>query len=250
MRRHTSSSILRGSGSWRRSGTRPRVDGPSPVSRGGFTLIETSLATIIVGVGVLALVQSQQSFIKANAWSTHSATATYLANEIREMTRRMPRHDPVTGLYMQSVSGTPTLTGWGPEPGETTVADFDDIDDFDGVTFAFNGTDGLDDGDLPGPIDAFGEIIPQINNDGSAAIDAQGVPLPLQGWSQTVVVQKVLPTNYSTVVEHDATLAADGSGFRGLAVDQFPLRVSVTVSFRGVYDSVAQPVATVTWIVP
>lgn len=233
-----------------RAGSAIRNPEPSLRHRRGFTLIETALATIIVGVGVLALVESQQAFIRANAWSTHSATATYLANEIREMTRRMPRHDPVTGLYTQSVSGTSTLMGWGPEPGETTVADFDDIDDFDGITFAFNGTDGLDDQDLRGPIDAFGEIIPQINNDGSAALDAQGDPLPLQGWSQTVRVDKVLPTNYSTVVEHDATLPPDNTGFTGLAVDRFPLRVTVTVSFRGVFDTEAQPVATVTWIVP
>jgi prepilin-type N-terminal cleavage/methylation domain-containing protein len=218
--------------------------------RRGFTLIETALATIIVGVGVLALVESQQAFIRANAWSTHSATATYLANEIREMTRRMPRHDPVTGLYSQTVNGAATLRGWGPEAGESTVADFDDIDDFDGITFSFNGTDGLGDSDLPGPIDAFSEIIPQINNDGTAALDSDGNPLPLQGWSQSVRVEKVMPTNYSTVVAHDAVLAADNTGFTGLPVDQFPLRVIVTVSFRGVFDSEAQPVAVVTWIVP
>ncbi len=217
---------------------------------GGFTLIETALATIIVGVGVLALVESQQGFIKANAWSSHSATATYLANEIREMTRRMPRHDPVTGLYSQTVSGTGTLYGWGPEAGETTVADFDDVDDLDGLRFSFTGTDGLDDRDLPGPIDAFGQVIPQINSDGTAALDAEGNPIPLQGWTQEVSVRKVLPTNYSSIQENDATLPADGSGFTGLAVDGFPLRVTVTVRFRGVFDTQDQTVAVVTWIVP
>jgi len=218
--------------------------------RPGFTLIETALATIIVGVGVLALVESQQAFIKANSWSTHSATATYLANEIRELTRRLPRHDPVNGLYTQSSGGSTTLRGWGAESAETMAQDFDDVDDFDGITFRFDGTTGLGDNDLPGPIDAFGEIIPEINGDGTAALDANGDPLPLRGWSQSVEVQKVAPTNYSTVAANDAVLPADGSGFTGLAIDQFPLRVTVTVRFRGVYDTQDQTVAVVTWIVP
>jgi hypothetical protein len=51
-------------------------------------------------------------------------------------------------------------------------------------------------------------------------------------------------------VSHEHVLAPDGSGFTGLAVDRFPLRVTVTVSFRGVFDSESQPVAVVTWIVP
>lgn len=218
--------------------------------RRGFTLIETALATIIVGVGVLALVESQTAFIKANAWSTHSATGTYLANEIRELTRRMPRHDPVTGLYTQSVNGTATLMGWGPEAGETSIEDFDDIDDFDGLRLRWTGTPGLSDNDLPGPIDAFGQVIPQINTDGTAALDAQGEPLPLQGWTQEISVVKVDPTNYSTVMADDATLPAENGGFTGLGVDQFPLRVTVTVRFRGVFDTEDQTVAVVTWIVP
>src|SRR5205085_2463013 len=68
----------------------------------GFTLIETALATVIIGVGVLALLEAQQAFMKSNDWSTQAATATYLANEIREMTRKLPRHDPVTGLTLQT----------------------------------------------------------------------------------------------------------------------------------------------------
>ncbi|MCC6322850.1 MAG: prepilin-type N-terminal cleavage/methylation domain-containing protein [Phycisphaerales bacterium] len=218
--------------------------------RSGFTLIETALATVIIGVGVLALVESQQAFIKSNGWSTHAATATYLANEIRELSRRMPRHDPVTGLFSQNVSGTATLRGWGPETGETTIGDFDDIDDFDGLTISYVGTAGLDDSDLPGPIDAFGQVIPQINNDGTAALDGEGNPLPLQGWSQVIQVQKVNPADFSVALASDAVIAPDGTGFNGVAIDAFPLRVTVTVRYRGVYDTEDQTVAVVSWIVP
>lgn len=220
-------------------------------SGSGFTLIETSLALVIVGVGVLALIDAQQSFIRTNGWSSHAATATYLANEIREMTRRLPRHDPTTGLYfIPGAEGAQELRGWGPETGEVEVNDFDDLDDFDGLSLAFNGTAGLDDGDLVGPVDAFGEVIPQVTPSGEILRDQNGVAVPLEGWSQVVAVEKVDPTNYSTVYPSEQVLAADAGGFNGLAVDRFPLRVTVTVSYRGPFDAEAQPVAVVTWIVP
>ena len=83
--------------------------------RNGFTLIESALATVIVGVGVLAIVEAQQSFMTANAWSSQSATGTYLANEIREMMEPLSRHDPVTGIY---IGDEGDLEGWGPDAGE------------------------------------------------------------------------------------------------------------------------------------
>ena len=69
-----------------------------------FTLLETALATIIVGVGVLSIVAAQQAFHIQNAWSTHASIATALGNEIREMTLNLPRHDPVTGQAFWGVS--------------------------------------------------------------------------------------------------------------------------------------------------
>ena len=90
-------------------------------ARRGFTLIETALAVVIVGTGVLAMMAAQQAFHQKNAWSTHVSTATALGNELREMTFNLPRHDPVTGSAV-----------WGPEANEVFIGDFDDLDDFDG----------------------------------------------------------------------------------------------------------------------
>ena len=59
--------------------------------RRAFTLIETALATIILGTGVLAIVQSQQYFYQQNSWSTHTSTATFLASEVRELLFRRRR---------------------------------------------------------------------------------------------------------------------------------------------------------------
>ncbi|MCA9285006.1 MAG: prepilin-type N-terminal cleavage/methylation domain-containing protein [Phycisphaerales bacterium] len=144
-----------------------------PLSRGparGFTLIETALATVIVGVGVLAMVSAQAAFHQKNSWSTHVSTAMRLGNEIREMTFNLPRHDPVTGDAY-----------WGPEPREDWVGDYDDVDDFDGEAgngLVFSAADGT------GPINARREVIPGM-----------------AGWSQTVRVMCVDPFDITSELE-------------------------------------------------
>ena len=90
-------------------------------ARRGFTLIEAALATVIIGTGVLAIISAQQVLLAKNEWSSMTSTATWLGNEIREMTLNLPRHDPVTGTAY-----------WGPEDDEVMLDDYDDVDDFDG----------------------------------------------------------------------------------------------------------------------
>ncbi|MEX0876421.1 MAG: prepilin-type N-terminal cleavage/methylation domain-containing protein [Phycisphaerales bacterium] len=226
---------------------------PRRGSPGGFTLIETSMATVIIGVGVLAMVDAQSSFIVSNQWSSHAASATFLANEIRELTRNMPKHDPVNGLTLvDDGTGNMTAEGWGVDAGEVVVGDFDDIDDFDGVTFSFIGTPGLDDNDLPGPINSFGEVIPALSHEG---VEQGGTDNGLfsgdamHGWYQTVVVEKIHPFDTSLVV--DEAFYEDPSGsFPGRQVDEYPLRVSVMVFYQGINDVESTLITTVTWIVP
>ena len=140
--------------------TRTRMGGAR--SR-GFTLIETALATIIVGVGVLSMVAAQQAFHKQNMWSSNASIATRLGNEIREMTLNLPRHDPVTGASF-----------WGPEDNETWVGAFDDLDDFDGDGEGLIFSAALGNG----PINARREIIPNM-----------------PGWAQIVTVHNVDPSD-------------------------------------------------------
>jgi prepilin-type N-terminal cleavage/methylation domain-containing protein len=222
------------------------------VQNGGFTLIESAMATVIIGVGVLAMVDAQTSFITANSWSSHAASGTYLANEVRELTRNLPKHDPVVGLFIEDDGGGGILHGWGPDGGEVTIDDFDDIEDFDGITFAFNGTAGFNDGDLPGPINAFGEIIPGISLDGietGATVNDVFVGASMQGWSQQVIVQKIDPFDLSVVVADNFTEAADGA-FPGREVDEYPLRVTVRVFYQGPTDIAPDLVTEVMWVVP
>jgi hypothetical protein len=142
--------------------------------RTGFTLIETALATIIVGVGVLAIVAAYQAFHKQNGWSTHASIATRLGNEIREMTLNLPRHDPVTG------SAT-----WGPEANESWLGAYDDLDDFDNNDsngWSFSAADGS------GPINARREVISNM-----------------PGWTQIVRVFNVDPTDITSELDDAST---------------------------------------------
>jgi len=207
--------------------------------RRGFTLLETALAMVIIMVGVVAMIEAQQGFIRINAWSSHEATATYLAGEIRERMRKLPRHDPISGLWVANGN----VMGVGREAGEVTVNDLDDIDDYHQLTFGAAGN-------FDGPIDAFGRVVHEVDENGLVRIDPQtGQPMPLQGWSQSVVVQKVDPYNFSAPVLWSATQAPVGT-FPGRALDRYPLKVTVTASYQGPYDAQPRPIVVMSWIVP
>ncbi len=200
--------------------------------RSGFTLLETLMALVIVGVGVLAFVDAQSSFYRSNSWSSQAATAMLLGNEVRALTERLSRHDPVTGLTIN--------TGWGAESGESDILDIDDLDDLDGVRFGLGGT-------FPGPVDAFGQVIPQINSDGSVRMNGAD-PVPLEGWSQRIVVEKVDHYNF-TQVRGDYYLQAASAQLPAIAVDSFPLRVTVFVEFTPLSTGIAQEITRMSWVI-
>jgi hypothetical protein len=143
------------------------------------------------------------------------------------------------------------LVGWGAETGELSILDFDDLDDLDGVSFSFLGDSGFDDGQFAGPINAFGDVIPNIALDGTVAEpDAQtGAVEAMTGWTQTVIVQKVDPFDSGVVVEDDAWEPAVGD-FAGRAVHLYPLRITVEVTYQAPMALEPDLVARVTWIVP
>lgn len=93
-------------------------------SRSGFTLIEALIATALIGIAIAALITSNISHTQANAYGMHTSTAEFLIEEIRAMTAPLPVNDPETGVDV-----------FGAESDETSVAAYDDLDDFDGVTF-------------------------------------------------------------------------------------------------------------------
>jgi len=90
----------------------------------GFSLIEVLIAVILVGLAIASLVAANSSFTKANGAGVNLSTAEFLVEQIRELTTLLPVIDPETG--------TDTF---GPESAET-VANYDDLDDFDGANFS------------------------------------------------------------------------------------------------------------------
>ena len=171
---------------------------PSSLRR-GFTLIEAALVTVIVGVGVLSIVQAEQAYHQQNDIAGRMGTALLLANEIRELTMGLPQRDPIGGA-----------SHWGPESGELTVADYDDLDDFDGS----QGT---------------GTTI-------SPPINALRQPLTnMTGWSQVVTVENVLDGNVSS-----STAAPDGS--------TSVMRITCRVLYQQPGKPVATEITRLTWL--
>ncbi len=227
----------------------PHRPAPRPAPR-GFTILETMMALTIILVGVLAVIQAQRSFLYNNIWSSHAATANYLANEIREFTRALPRHDRFAGgLYFTFPGDPDSLAGWGPEPGDDSPEDLDDLDDFDGAVFGDAAT--LPDGftevtRFDGPINAFGAVVTETNWDGTVQTIDQGgdtVPVSMRGWTQIVTVEKVDPWDYATPVpdnEFEPNVRD---------VDEYPLLVTVRVLYQGEFAEEAPPVTEVSWVV-
>jgi prepilin-type N-terminal cleavage/methylation domain-containing protein len=122
----------------------------------GFTLIEVLIATVIIALAIVALLAANSAFTMANGAGIELSTAEFLVEQIREMTATIEVRDPDGGVI------------FGPEEG--TLADYDDLDDFDGSTF-------------------------------SPPIDARRQPLTdFAAYSQQVTVQKVDKSNFEQVL--------------------------------------------------
>lgn len=92
-------------------------------ARKGFTLVEAALTTVIVGLGILSLMELFTACTFQNSAATRMTTAMLLTSHIQEAMAGLPFNDPFTA------SAT-----FGPETGET-LATFNDVDDFDGSRF-------------------------------------------------------------------------------------------------------------------
>jgi prepilin-type N-terminal cleavage/methylation domain-containing protein len=170
----------------------------------GFTLLESLMAIVIVGTGTLSILAAQQAFHRQNDWAQRSSSAMLLANELRELTLSMPRHDPITGIDTV-----------GPEAGESSVSDFDDVDDFAGVV-----TSGIGAGTtFDPPINALRQTIANMD-----------------GWSQLIEVEDVLPDDISAA-------SPQLLGTTDLT------RIRVSVRYQSPQDNTPQTIAQLTWVV-
>mgnify|MGYP006303691931 CR=1 FL=1 len=127
--------------------------------RKGFSFVEILISVILVGLSITALVVASNSFTQANGAGADLSTAEFLVEQIRELTTMLPVVDPETA----------TAT-FGSESDETTVQAYDDLDDFNDVTFS-----------------------PPIAADRTALT-------ALPAFSQSVRVENVSPLNFDQVV--------------------------------------------------
>jgi type II secretory pathway pseudopilin PulG len=134
-----------------------------------FTLLETSLATLIVGLTVLSIVKLVTAVTGQNFYAQKTTTAMMLANNLRELFASLPFNDPINGTHL------------GPNSGETSLALYDDVEDFNG--FSANP-----------PIDANRQPIPALSN-----------------WQQSVTVTHVNPNNFqlTDTIANDAACVLD-----------------------------------------
>ena len=97
---------------------------PDKINKKGFSIIEVLVAIMLVGLAIASLVAANGAFTMANGAGTDLSTAEFLIEQIRELTTLLPVVDPQSGT-----------TSFGPESGET-IANYDDLDDFDGAAFS------------------------------------------------------------------------------------------------------------------
>lgn len=121
--------------------------------RRGLTLMETALATIIVGLTVVAIVKLIAAVSQQDFYAQKTTTAMMLASNMRELMAGLPFCDAANGVHL------------GPDSGETTVAAFNDVEDFSGFT-------------ANPPIDANRQTLSNLPN-----------------WQQTVTIKHMLPGN-------------------------------------------------------
>ena len=128
-------------------------------SRGGLTLVEVSISTLIVGMLMVASLQSV-----ANVGRTWTATNQLVDGQglAQELIREI-----VAQNYTDPTD--PLATTWGPETGETTRATFNDLDDYDGWTES------------------------PVKNAAGTALTGY------TGWTRSVIVQLLNKNNYSAL---------------------------------------------------
>jgi type II secretory pathway pseudopilin PulG len=119
---------------------RPQRASPSQYRIGrrrrGFTLLDTGLGTIIIGLGIVSTLQLLGKLTASQGDGQDLTIAVNLANNVHELTFNLHFTDPIAPTH------------WGPEAGET-LATYNDNDDFDGATFS-------------PPIDARRQAVPNL----------------------------------------------------------------------------------------
>jgi hypothetical protein len=118
---------------------RRRAGRPGARDRAGMTLIEAALVTVIVGTGILGMMQLFASLHQQTAAANRATVAMFLAENIQEAMADLPFRDPDAPGFRRE---EPNLPAW------------DDVDDWTGWSSRQTG-DRM-------PIDSLRQSIPEL----------------------------------------------------------------------------------------
>ena len=183
----------------------------APRRRRAFTLIETMLTAIIVGLAISALVKQVLVSTQQNRFTQRMTTGSFLANNVREMMAGLPFNDPSMGT-----------TTFGPESGEV-LATYNDVDDFDG--FDSTVRPDIPGGQPVGVVDAARRVI-TVNG---------VVPSEWANWRQQIAVDPVDPNNLNVTFPKPNTTRTC-------------IRVTVTISYREPNTTYWQTIVQLRWV--
>ena len=183
--------------------------------RRAFTLIETTLTTIIVGLAITALVKLVLSTTQQNRYTQRMTTGSLLADNCREMMAGLPFSDPSNGTQT-----------FGPETGEK-LATFNDVDDFDGFDSTVRSD--IAAGQPVGPVDAARRVITETVG------GVTQVPAEWKNWRQQIAVDPVDSNNLNTTYPKPNTA-------------RVCIRISVTISYLPPGSSTWEQVVQLRWL--
>ena len=141
--------------------------------RRGFTLVEAAMVMVIIGVGVMAMLELLAAGTAANGDAARLATAITLADNAREMSVALAYQDPqMPGVW---------------DTRESSVTQYDNVMDLDGP---------VDTWDKPEEATGWQKFSPP--RDGTR----KSIDLPGK-WAQYIKVETVSSDNITTLLPHD-----------------------------------------------
>lgn len=145
----------------------------------GFTLIEAAMVMVIIGVGVLSMLQLLAAGSVQNNDAAEMTKAMTLANNVREASLALKFHDPDQPVTV------PASYTWFSQ--ESSIEQWDNITDLDGP---------VDTWDTPEDAKGWQKFSPPIDGTRKTLVGHKG-------WAQYVKVETIDPTRIRSVLPHD-----------------------------------------------
>ena len=138
------------------------------------------MVTVIIGVGVVAMLQLLAAGTVSNSEGTELTTAINLANNVREMSLGLAYYDPT------DMAKEPPVYAWNTK--EATVKEYDNIMDLDGGSDTWNSASD--------PAEGYQKFTPPLDV-------RRNTVSGYKNWEQWVKVETVSENSVATVLPHD-----------------------------------------------